>query len=65
MNEFRKKHNFKKDVMLHFVDDQLQKMETDTCGIFQLYFYVNLFSLIENSKTINDKTLTKEILRNS
>ena len=65
MNEFGKKHNFKKDVMLDFVDDQLQKMETDTCGIFQLYFYVNLFNLIENSKTINDKTLTKEILRNS
>ena len=59
MNEFRKKHNLKKDVTLHFFDDLLQKTKTDTCGIFQLYFYVNLFNPIEISEIINDKTLTK------
>ena len=59
MNEFRKKHNLKKDVTLHFFDDQLQKTKTDTCGILQLHFYVNLFNPIEISEIINDKTLTK------
>ena len=62
MNEFEKRHNLKKDVTLHFVDDQLQKTETDTCGIFQLYFHVNLFNPIENSEIINDKTLTQKTI---
>ena len=60
MNEFGKKHNLKNEVMVHFVHDQLQKTETDTCGIFQLYFYVNLFNPVENSQIISDKTLTKK-----
>ena len=48
--------------MVHFVDNQLQKTETDTCGIFQLYFYVSLFNPVENSQIINDKTLTKKTI---
>ena len=28
MNEFRKKHNLKNEVMVHFVDDQLQQKQT-------------------------------------
>ena len=48
--------------MVHFVDNQLQKTETDTCGIFQLYFYVRLFNPVENSQIINDKTLTKKTI---
>ena len=50
--------------MVHFVDNQLQKTETDTCGIFQLYFYVRLFNPVENSQIINDKTLTKKTIEN-
>ena len=38
MNKFGKQHNLKNEVTVHFFDDQLQKTETDTCGIFQLYF---------------------------
>ena len=64
MNEFGKKHNLKDEVAVHFVDDQLQKTETDTCGIFQLYFHVNLFNPVEISQIINDKTLTKKPLKN-
>ena len=60
MNKYGKKYNLKKDVSVNFVDDQLQKTETDTCGIFQLYFYVNLFNPVENSDIINDKTLTQK-----
>ena len=25
---------------MHFVEDQQQKIETDTCGIFQLYLFI-------------------------
>ena len=62
MNKFRKKHNLKNEVMVHFVDDQLQKTETDTCGIFQLYFYVNVFNPVEYSQIISDKTLMKKTI---
>ena len=61
-NKFGKKHSLKMDVTLHFVDDQLQKTETDTRGIFQLYFYVNLFNPIKNIQIIIDKTLTKKTI---
>ena len=65
MNEFGKKYNLKDEVAVHFVDDQLQKTETNTCGIFQLYFHVNLFNPVEISQIISDKTLTKKPLKNS
>ena len=65
MNKFGKNHNLKNEVMVHFVDDQLQKTETGTCGIFQLYFYVSLLNPVENSQIISDKTLTKKPLKNS
>ena len=60
INEFGKKHDWKEEVRVHFVDDQLQKTETNTCGVFQLYFFVNLFNPDENSVTIEDKILTKK-----
>ena len=47
---------------MHFVDNQLQKTETDTCGIFQFYFYVNLVNPVENNQIISDKTLTKKTI---
>ena len=62
INEFGKKHNLKEEVRIHFVDDQLQKTETDTCGVFQLYSFVNLFNPDENSAIIEDKTLTKKTM---
>ena len=40
------------------VDDCLQNLESDTCGLFQLYFYVNLFIPEKNSKILNNKNLT-------
>ena len=39
------------------VDDQLQNLKSDTCGIFQLYFYTNLFVPKNNSKIITNKVL--------
>ena len=57
--EYGKLHKVKDTVKIHSVDDQLQKIETDTCGIFQLYFYYNLFVPYENSDIIEDKLLSK------
>ena len=39
INEFGKLHNSKEEFRVHFTNDQLQKTETDTCGVFQLYFF--------------------------
>ena len=47
---------------MHLVENQLQKIETDTCRIFQLYFYVNLFTPLENCSIVNDKNLSKSTL---
>ena len=62
MYEFGKLHKIKDVVTVHLVDDQLQKIEMDTCGIFQLYFYINLFTPLENSLIVNDKKLSKTAL---
>ena len=48
--------------MLHFIDDQIQDLTSYRCGIFQLYFYRNLFDPLKKSKTINDEKLTKNII---
>ena len=42
VNEFGKLHNLKEEDRVHFVVDQLQKPETNTCGVFQLYFFEKL-----------------------
>ena len=62
MYEFGKLHKIKDVVTVHLVDDQLQKIEMDTCGTFQLYFYINLFTPLENSLIVNDKKLSKTAL---
>ena len=48
LSEFSKYHSAN-EMMLHAVDDQLQENSSDTCGIFQLYFYKNLFEPLETS----------------
>ena len=58
INHFGKLHNITEEVTVHFVGDQLQNTETDTCGIFQLFSYENFFSPSELSTIINNKNLT-------
>ena len=62
MNEFGKLHKMKDIVKVNLVDDQLQKIETDMCGMFQLYFYFNLFMPFENSSIVNDVKLSKSTI---
>ena len=59
INEFTELNTIKDDVILHFVGNQLQNETSDTCGIFQLYFYKNLFNHSRKIKKINDNKLTK------
>ena len=63
-NEFGKLHNINNEIVLYLVDDQLQKLTSDTCDIFQLYFYKNLFDPLAKTKSqiINDKKLTRNTI---
>ena len=59
--EFGRVHN-RHVVDVFMVDDQLQNLESDTCGIFQLYFYTNVFLPKEGSKIINNSKLTMKTI---
>ena len=41
------------------VEDRLQDLKTSTCGVFQIYFYKNLFDLGEESKISSESKPTK------
>ena len=62
MYEFGKLHNIEDEITIFSLDDQLQKIETNTCGIFQIYFYYNLFNPFSDSSIIKDKVLTKHTI---
>ena len=54
-------------VNISLVKERIQDLESSTCGIFQLYFYGNLFNPDENSKIQNEtklKMTTVETLLN-
>ena len=57
-----KKYRLKNDVIVYLADDQLQMIEKDTCGMYQIYFYVNLFNPLENSSIISKKSLNKQTI---
>ena len=58
MYQFGKLHKVKDTIKVHLIDNQLQKIETDTCGIF--YFFFNLFMPFENSSIIKCETFKKD-----
>ena len=62
LNEYGKKYSLKNEVNLHLVDDQLQMIEKGTCGMYQIYFYVNLFNLLENNGILNEKNLNRRTI---
>ena len=62
MYEYGRLHKINDTITVHSVDDQLQKIETDTCGMFQLYFYFNLFMPFENSSVLKDTKLSKRTI---
>ena len=62
INESGKLHKLTEEVTIYLIDDQIQKTETDICGIFQLHFYKNLFQPSHESKIINDRKLTENTI---
>ena len=50
-------------VNIWMVEDRLQDLNSSTCGIFQLYFYDNLFNPDENSKIQDNTKLTKKTVK--
>ena len=46
-------------VNIWVVEDRIQDLDSATCGIFQLYFYENLFNPDKSSKIQNESKLKK------
>ena len=46
------------------VEDKIQDLNSVTCGIFQIYFYDNLFNPDENSKKEDKNQLNKRTIKN-
>ena len=44
------------------VEDRIQDLDSATCGLFQLYFYENLFHPNENSKIQDKAKLNKKTI---
>ena len=57
------KNNLEYEVVVYLLDDQLQMIEKDTCGMYQIYFYMNLLNPLENSSIINEKILNKQTIK--
>ena len=45
------------------VEDKLQDFDSSTCGIFQLYFYENLFNPDQSSKILGELKLNKKTVK--
>ena len=59
---FGNKLKLRNFVNIRTVEDRVQDLNSSTCGIFQLYFYDNLFipdekSKIQNNNRLNEKTI--------
>ena len=62
INEFGKLHKLKNETTHYFVDDQLQMIEKNMCGMYQLCFYLSLFNPSDDSSIINEKSLNKQAI---
>ena len=59
INAFGIKLKLRSFVNVWMVEDRVQNLESATCGIFQIYFYENLFNPEENSSIQNETKLKK------
>ena len=61
LSKFVRVNNLAHEMKVVMVDDEFQELYTDTCGVFQLYFFFLLyFDHDENSKTLLEEHLTKK-----
>ena len=56
--------NVRANKYVYMLKDQIRKIETELCGVFQLYFYENLFDLKSNSATLSHEILNKRTEKN-
>ena len=56
INSFRKNENITNSMNRWMLEDPMQKPTTVACGLFQLYFYKNLFSLMKTANYKLQKT---------
>ena len=42
INKYGKKHRLRNEVIVYLVNDQLQMIEKDKCGMYQIYCNINL-----------------------
>ena len=59
--EFSKLKNTN-DMNILIVEHGVQELTSSTCGLFQLYFYNNIFDMEEKSKITNHETLNKKTI---
>ena len=59
IQSFGNKLKLRDFVNIWIVEDRVQVHDSVTCGIFQIYFYENLFNPDQNSKMQNKKWLNK------
>ena len=50
------------DMSILILEQPVQDLTSSSCGIFQLYFYENLFDPDEKSKIINHENLNKHTI---
>ena len=62
---FENKLKLRSFLNIWMVEDRLQDLDSSTCGIFQIFFYQNLFNPPENSKIQGETKLNKKLLRHS
>ena len=61
VQSFRNKLKLRDFVNIWMVEDTVQDFNSVTCGIFQIYFYDNLFNPDENSIIQDKKRLNRKI----
>ena len=49
-------------MIILIVEHPAQELSSSTCGLFQLYFYKNIFDPEEKSRIINHENLNKRTL---
>ena len=60
LSEFARVNNLTHEMIVVMVDDELQELYLEICGVFQLYFCKHLFDPDENSKMLLHQHLTKK-----
>ena len=60
---FGNKLKLREFVNIWMVDDRVQDLNSVSCGIFQIYFYNNLFDPNENSRIQDKKRLNKRTIK--